>query len=565
MASELNEPEDIINRSVRNILSYVTKNQKSIDNVIQEIEDEKSDSDSDSSEIVIKNKSEMNRKSLDKSFRKLNTLVKYQSKLSPKIRNANKKSQSKLREAETLLRDISILSESMEVSKDVLKDFRKIPMLARNDDTKTTQSSKFKLKKPFLYMSGANSKWVETLSPHLSHFYFFDASQSKDGDSSSFYDVLSANTADVLIFYVDSHHRNIHLVTEALFYISIGYDVILIVEPVMTPNFPECRLQLNKMRKNLVSVAKKYNVPVYKSVKDFVRDNKNKDDDITPKSLFPKTLKRKFTLQVTSKKVVKGEKRKIQKKIPNVDSIMFSEKPLKEVTSVGNNVTRDVKFSFSIDTTNKLAEYWGTVVYYVTYLLKNDSLHFNEKNELRVLQDYNFIKSLRIKSIAISDDLLAEFVSKILSEIIRQYSNVYLEDINQSLDYIMKHSDIRERIENIIHEDFASKDELFDKFAKNYVIPFIDDINMSRKSMKLKQALYPNVLKKDYREVLETIITSCDLADVKYYKSENRLEIDGTQINFTSGDYSIRLVYHILRHYFNTHKTHMRNAFNASF
>lgn len=457
--------------------------------------------------------------------------------------------------------------------------------------------SKYILKKPLIYLGGSLGSsviWRNRLIEKLREFYFYNPNvleithgRRREYPLDSFYDDIAIQCADVLLFYIDYDNRCVDVISQVVFYMEIGYPMILIVQNIPEYKFPESRHQLNLLRELVVKKANEKNIRVYRTFRDFERDN-IVDGVISSEKLLSNVGDIRSTLDATTQaNNMQSTMKRLSVKTPEINSVLFSKKPIVEQVQIdvgGEIVTKDKSYSLSVSSAVHVSEYYAIVLFYLFNRLGFDNydLGFSERDVIKIESDFKKIKT----------ELIVEFLDTSFYD----KAQLYFEDIKKYLDTgksdqysieiqftihvlvqllkknfkisFMREKDyLEELIKNNIYHSFfdvyvntqvnwgsATPESIVASFAISYVLPFIQEMNSARSYLLKFISLYPEVLQSNTLKSLEHLS--------RYYgfsidRKTGAFEFLGNSVNVGKRP-NILVFYRILQFYYNNNQ-YVRN------
>lgn len=495
---------------------------------------------------------------------------------------------------------MSLLSRSDKYSSD--RSRSRVFRSPENTISKT--ESKFVLKKPLIYLGGSmglSVTWRNRLIEKLGEFYYYNPNvqtithgRERDAVLDSFYDDIAIQCADVLLFYIDFDNRCVDVISQVVFYMEIGYPMVLIIQNIPEYKFPESRQQLNILRDLVAKKANEKNVRVYRTFRDFERDN-IVDGLISSEKLLANVAEIRSTLDSTAQMNSMGESfKRLTVKSPEINSVLFSQKPIVEQVQIdvgGQLITKDKTYSLSVSSAVHVSEYYGITLFYLFNRLGFDNYDFgfSEKDVVKIQTDFKKIKTeLDVKEL---DTTFYDKAQQYQNNI-RQYfeSNTYTSDYSVEIQFtihilvqvlrknfkisFMREKDyVDELIKNNVYHSYfdlyvnkkvdwssasTTPEYVVAIFAENYVLPFIREMNSARRYLVNFITLYPEVLQSNTHRALNHLAEIYGFTPVD--PRVGTFEFAGNSINVGKRP-NILVFYRILQYYYNTNNYVRRRSY----
>lgn len=465
------------------------------------------------------------------------------------------------------------------------------------ENTISKTESRYILKKPLIYLGGSlgsSVTWRNRLIERLREFYFYNPNvlemthgRLREYPLDSFYDDIAIQCADVLLFYIDYDNRCVDVISQVVFYMEIGYPMVLIVQNIPEYKFPESRHQLNLLRELVVKKANEKNIRVYRTFRDFERDN-IVDGVISSEKLLSNVGDIRSTLDATSQaNNMQSTMKRLSVKSPEINSVLFSKKPIVEQVQIdvgGEIVTKDKSYSLSVSSAVHVTEYYAIILFYLFNRLGFDNfdLGFSERDVVKIENDFRKIKTELIvepldtsfydqAQLYVADikkyldtgkadqyNIEIQFTIHILVQLLKKNFKIsfmrekdYLEELIKNNIY---HSFFNAYLKTDINWSTATPESIVAQFAIIYVLPFIQEMNSARSYLLKFISLYPEILQSNTLKALEHLSL--------YYgfsldKKTGTFEFLGNTVNVGKRP-NILVFYRILQFYYNNNQ-YIRN------
>lgn len=432
--------------------------------------------------------------------------------------------------------------------------FRPPQNIIRNDKSKAF------LVQPIVYLLGSISTvanqvdWRDLFIPILSKdFLVFNPKIRLETHrrNHSIYDEFVADVAllssDVIIIYIDEFNRGIDILIQAVFYILNGFPVVLIIQNILDGYYSESRNEINNLRDHVRHMARDRHVPVFNSFTEF---SKYYAVEVSGRVVIDaEKLKASVSKEVIDASLLKPNAQALaviqRDKSDYFDiarkSLLYSTKPIFKRLMVdidGKLVESDKSFTFSVLNSVKVDEFFSLLNYTffnslgiirgktrlgsetllkMRYEFKNikENLKikylktkFYEKPEFfeteieQFLRTDGFDESLQKLPNIIEIQVTMHFIIQIINEIF----HVQLKSNKEYLAYIKDNKHVNAFFSQLIGPvdiDEYSEIQLFQVFAKTYVLTFINEVNESRFILTKLLCLYPEVLNYNTRFSLQ--------------------------------------------------------------
>lgn len=423
-------------------------------------------------------------------------------------------------------------------------------------DTLTDLSDKYIFEKPIVYLLGNNSpsiKWRQMFTPVLSESFIIynpdvrvETHNREMRHSDSLINDVAILSADLIIVYIDSYKRNIDVMLETVFLITLGFPVVLIVQDLEEGYYTESRNEINSLRQHIRKLADSKSIPVYNNFSDFVFDN-SVNGKYKKKVLSADSLMQTVDPEYISAGLIESIKpflmdmqnSKIFDLKPEKIAGLFSRKPI--YTSVildydGALVSQDKNFSFSVNNAMTINEFFGILNFILFNRLgiSDGNIELNEELEKVIRNNFKALKEeVKIQFLDLSffdemesaemlreiqlflntDDssvnpqsfphyIEIQLVMHFLIELLKKNMNIQYVTTRDYFNEIRKNKVVQNYFKNLICEKDSDLDnvgdvDLFIKFGKSYIFDLLIDVNKSRFTLNKFLCLYPEVLHKD--------------------------------------------------------------------
>lgn len=494
---------------------------------------------------------------------------------------------------------MSLLSRSDKYSSD--RSRSRVFRSPENTISKT--ESRFVLKKPLIYLGGSmglSVTWRNRLIEKLGEFYYYNPNvlsithgRERDAVLDSFYDDIAIQCADVLLFYIDYDNRCVDIISQVVFYMEIGYPMILIIQNIPEYKFPESRQQLNILRELVVKKANEKNVRVYRTFRDFERDN-IVEGAISAEKLLANVSEIRSTLDSTAQMNSMGESfKRLTVKSPEINSILFSQKPIVEQVQIdvgGQLITKDKSYSLSVSSAVHLSEYYGITLFYLFNRLGFDNYDFgfSERDVVKIQSDFKKIKTeLDVKELDTTFyDRAQQYQNNIKEYFENNSSSNYSVEIqftihilvqvlrkNFKISFMREKDYVEELIKNNIYHSYfdlyvnkkvdwssatTTPEYVVALFAENYVLPFINEMNSARRYLVKFISMYPEVLQSNTLRALNHLALIYGFTPVD--PRVGTFEFAGNSVNVGKRP-NILVFYRILQYYYNTNEYVRRRSY----
>jgi hypothetical protein len=444
-------------------------------------------------------------------------------------------------------------------------------------DTLTDVSDKYIFEKPIVYLLGNNSpsiKWRQMFTPVLSDSFIIynpdvrNETHNRDmRESDSLINDVAILSADLIIVYIDSYKRNIDVMLETVFLITLGFPVVLIVQDLEEGYYTESRNEINYLRQHIRKLAGSKSIPVYENFSDFVSDN-SVTGKYKKKVLSADRLMQTVDPEYISAGLIESIKpflfdmqnRKIFDLKPEKIAGLFSRKPI--YTSVildydGTLVSQDKNFSFSVNNAMTINEFFGILNFILFNRLgiSEGNIELDEELEKVIRNNFKTLKEeVKIQFLDLSffdemgsaetlreiqlfletDDssvnpqsfphyIEIQLVMHFLIELLKKNMNIQYVTTRDYFNEIRKNKTVQNYFKNLICEKDSNLEnvgdvDLFVKFGKSYIFDLLVDVNKSRFTLNKFLCLYPEVLHKDTVRGLSHL---CRFYNYEYNTSES--------------------------------------------
>lgn len=444
-------------------------------------------------------------------------------------------------------------------------------------DTLTDVSEKYIFEKPIVYLLGNNSpsiKWRQMFTPVLSDSFIIynpdvrEETHNRDKrESDALINDVAILSADLIIVYIDSYKRNIDVMLETVFLITLGFPVVLIVQDLEEGYYTESRNEINSLRQHIRKLADSKSIPVYENFSDFVFDNsvtgKYKKKVLSADSLM-QTVDPEYIsaglIESIKPFLIDMQNRKIFDLKPEKIAGLFSRKPI--YTSVildydGTLVSQDKNFSFSVNNAMTINEFFGILNFILFNRLgiSEGNIELDEELEKVIRNNFKALKEeVKIQFLDLSffdemgsaetlreiqlfletDDssvnpqsfphyIEIQLVMHFLIELLKKNMNIQYVTTRDYFNEIRKNKTVQNYFKNLICEKDSNLEnvgdvDLFVKFGKSYIFDLLVDVNKSRFTLNKFLCLYPEVLHKDTVRGLSHL---CRFYNYEYNTSES--------------------------------------------
>ena len=462
------------------------------------------------------------------------------------------------------------------------------------------------LEKPLVYLLGNNSpniKWRDMFVPVLSNsFIIYDPdvrSETHKRDkraSDSFISDVAILAADLIIIYIDHYKRNIDVMLETIFLITMGFPVILIIQDIQEGYYTESRAEINSLREHIRKLADSKSIPVYESFSDFVFDNAIKNQlgqsvlsvDSVMMTVEPEYISSGLIASVKPFLADMQDNKLFDLK-PEKIAGLFSRKPI--YTSIivdydGTLVSQDKSFSFSVNNAITINEFFGVLNFILFNRLgiSDENIELEDEHEKVLRNNFKSIKEdvkvqfldlsffdeirtdahvneikqfLESQDSAISPQNFPHYIEiqltmHFLIELLRKNMNIHYVSTKDYFNEIRKNKLVQNYFRTLVSEkelEVASLGdvELFIKFAQSYIFELLSDVNNSRFILNKLICLYPEVLHKDTVKGLSHL---CRFYNYQYDLKSGILKVEN-ELQYKVGTASNSNLLIILQEYFN--------------
>jgi hypothetical protein len=473
-------------------------------------------------------------------------------------------------------------------------------------DTISDVSDKYILKKPLVYLLGNNSpniKWREMFVPVLANSFIIydpDVRTETHGrekrESDNLVSDIAILCADLIIIYIDYYNRNIDVMLETIFLITLGFPVILIVQDIQEGYYTESRAEINSLRNHIRKLADAKSIAVYESFSDFVFDNAV-DNQYGQKVLSADSLMQTVHPDYISAGLDESiqpflddmEEKKIFDLKPEKIAGLFSRKPI--YTSVivdyeGTLVSQEKSFSFSVNNAITINEFFGTLNFMLFNRLgiSDGNIELEDEHEKLIRNNFKTIKEDvkiqfldlaffdEIKSGSHTDEIKEFFESDdstimpqkfthyieiqltmhFLIELLRKNMNIQYVTTKDYFNEIRKNNIVQNYFKNVIGEKDAevgslSDVDIFVRFAQSYIFELLSDVNNSRFTLNKLICLYPEIL---HQDTVRGLAHLCRFYNFEYEPRSGILSLDDN-ISYKIGSTSDVNLLVVLQEYFN--------------
>lgn len=292
-----------------------------------------------------------------------------------------------------------------------------------------------------------------------------------------FYQNVFLQFSDLTIFYL-GQSRSLDIMTLMFFYMSTNKPIVMIIETIKPPLYPESRNQINTLRRQIMYYVKHHypHIRIFKSIHKFLKSKKY----ITNINFHVETPK--YT------RILYHE----------IKPILFSKNPIlhRYITIINDTNITDTSYSLSIEASMKVSYYYGLWCHFLLYEQKNKNKISRLGNYYKKLHSCNCIYDIddsfflnpSIKQINNSrgKNVIVEFTIHILLNVFFEVSNInynQTKSVVYYLTYIINNPDARRKMSEFtvipITSDM-SPSKLISIFAQKYGLEFIHDMNKTR-------------------------------------------------------------------------------------